>query len=73
MTFVKYQVQLMSHQVACLRPQSLTVKFYDHLWCIKYESKQACKSREEAMIIDNYIYYLSLARYRYDALISNNS
>jgi len=25
------------------------------------------------MIIDNYIYYLSLARYRYDALISNNT
>jgi len=25
------------------------------------------------MFIDNYIYYLSLARYRYDALISNNS
>jgi len=32
----------------------LTVKFYDHLWCIKYESKQACKQWEE-VIIDNYI------------------
>jgi len=32
-----------------VRPQSLTVKFHDHLLCTKYESKQACKRREEAM------------------------
>jgi len=53
-----------------LRPQSLMVKFHDHLWCIKYESKQACKRREEAMIIDN-CNYISLARCRYDTLISS--
>ena len=50
--FIKFQVQLISHHVAgeWLKQQSLTVKSHDHLWCIKYESKQACKSREEVMI-----------------------
>jgi len=55
MTGINFQVQLMLHHMAgnWLRPWSLMEKFHDHLWCIKYESKQACKMQEEAMIIDN--------------------